>query len=69
MRAVRELFSRVARKQFPSFVPRNDWELVCLSDGHYHGDESGLHEYLDASLAASVADQGSYEWVMIPECH
>ncbi|KAI0642958.1 hypothetical protein C8Q79DRAFT_1012954 [Trametes meyenii] len=64
MVTIRELFRQLVRKQFPSYVPRNDWELLHLSDGNYHGDESGLHEYLDASLAASVADLGSYEGVM-----
>ncbi|KAI0671146.1 hypothetical protein C8Q78DRAFT_974327, partial [Trametes maxima] len=60
----REVFRQAVHKQFPSFVPRNDWELVHLSGGAYQGPESGLHAYLDATLAARVKLYGSYEKLM-----
>ncbi|KAI0642954.1 hypothetical protein C8Q79DRAFT_980823 [Trametes meyenii] len=64
LRTTREVFQAIVQKHYPSFVPRNDWELVHLSGGAYRGHESGLYEYLDATLAARVKSYGSYEKLM-----
>ncbi|KAI0671144.1 hypothetical protein C8Q78DRAFT_1190750 [Trametes maxima] len=63
-RTMRELSIQVVRKQFPSYVAQNDWELLELSGLEYQGDESGIHDFLDALLVERVEEAGSYESVM-----
>lgn len=61
---MRELAEKNVRKSYPYFTPRNDWEVLYLSNAPYSGSEAGLYERLDRLLAMEIEDTGSYEMVM-----
>ncbi|OJT03899.1 hypothetical protein TRAPUB_8960 [Trametes pubescens] len=64
LHTIRELAEKTIRKHYPYFTPRNDWEVLYLSDVPYSGSEAGLYEQLDNHLALDVQETGSYEEVI-----
>ncbi|EIW52404.1 uncharacterized protein TRAVEDRAFT_53826 [Trametes versicolor FP-101664 SS1] len=61
---MRELAEKKIRKSYPYFTPRNDWEVLYLSNAPYSGSEAGIYEVLDELLAMEIEDTGSYEQVI-----
>ncbi|KAI0705498.1 hypothetical protein C8Q76DRAFT_771243 [Earliella scabrosa] len=49
------------RKKFPTFVPRNDFDILALSDGRYNGPAADLYTWLDGELAILVEAMGEVE--------
>ncbi|KAI0737809.1 hypothetical protein C8Q80DRAFT_1211030 [Daedaleopsis nitida] len=45
------------RAKYPNFEPRNDWEILALSNGAARGDEAQIRAYLDMMLAHQEAMQ------------
>ncbi|KAI0688970.1 hypothetical protein C8Q76DRAFT_765596 [Earliella scabrosa] len=53
--------SPAIRKTFPNFVPRNDFDILALSDNRYHGSEAEIYTWLDGELAILVEAMGDVE--------
>ncbi|EIW52413.1 uncharacterized protein TRAVEDRAFT_53836 [Trametes versicolor FP-101664 SS1] len=64
LHSIRELAMKKIRKHYPYFTPRNDWEVLYLSNAPYSGSEAGLYERLDKFLAVNIQEQGSYDAVV-----
>ncbi|OJT03903.1 hypothetical protein TRAPUB_5404 [Trametes pubescens] len=64
LHTMRELAEKRIRKSYPYFTPRNDWEVLYLSNAPYSGSEAGLYKRLDMLLALEIEDSGSYEAVV-----
>lgn len=62
---VRDVLLKIIRKRYPSFRPRNDYDIFILSGSRaYRGPESGLYTWLDGELARQLAVLGSIEDVI-----
>ncbi|KAI0759373.1 hypothetical protein BD413DRAFT_597893 [Trametes elegans] len=64
LRPVRDILLQVVRKTYPYYTPKDDLELLSLSNGRYKGPPSGIQRFLEEDLArfhehgyeASLAD-------------
>ncbi|KAI0354796.1 hypothetical protein OH77DRAFT_1425381 [Trametes cingulata] len=54
---IRDLSLRVIRKKYPYFTPRNDWELLLLSNAPYTGQPQGIYKFLESELAYELQER------------
>ncbi|KAH9850397.1 hypothetical protein C2E23DRAFT_735032, partial [Lenzites betulinus] len=54
---LRDVYFEAVRKRYPYYTPKNDWEILALSDGHYKGvaTAQGITQYLEADMKSTTS--------------
>ncbi len=55
---------RCIRKTYPTFKPRNDFDVLAIGSRDYKGPASGIYTWLDEHFAIAMRPTGSAESVL-----